>query len=79
MKQIVLGLVAVVALSGCAAKVVEQQIAAQQQALFMVGAKVLELEAMLKPEKAKQINAALAKGEVQIDPPVIPSVDQKEK
>jgi|688.fasta_scaffold02764_14 hypothetical protein len=71
MKQIVFGLVAVVALSGCAAKVVEQQIAAQQQALFMVGAKVLELEAIVKPEKASVINAALSRGEVQIDPPDI--------
>lgn len=58
-------------LSGCAAKAVEQQVAMQQQALFMVGAKLLELEAIVKPEKAGVINAALSRGEVQIDPPDI--------
>ena len=72
-------LITLLTFSGCAAKVVEQQVAMQQQALFMVGAKLLELEAMLKPEKAKQINEALAKGEIQIDPPVIPSVEDKKK
>lgn len=72
-------LITALTLSGCAAKAVEQQVAMQQQALFMVGAKLLELEAMLKPEKAKQINEALAKGEIQIDPPSIASVEDKKK
>lgn len=77
MKQLLI--ITALTLSGCAAKAVEQQVAAQQQALFMVGAKLLELEAMLKPEKAKQINEALAKGEVQIDPPVLASVEDSKK
>lgn len=72
-------LITLLTFTGCAAKAVEQQVAMQQQALFMVGAKLLELEAMLKPEKAKQINEALAKGEIQIDPPSIASVEDKKK
>lgn len=69
MKKLII--ITALALSGCAAKAVEQQVALQQQALFMVGAKVLELEAIVKPEKAAVINAALSRGEVQIDPPDI--------
>lgn len=66
-------------LSGCAAKAVEQQVAAQQQALFLIGAKLLEMEAILKPEKAKQISEQLAKGEVHLDPPRIKAFEGNDK
>lgn len=58
-------------LSGCAVKSVEQQVALHEQAFVLLGAKILELEALVKPEKAKRINEALARGEIRLDLPVV--------